>query len=116
MLNRTEGRPAGIAIPFIMRLPFALRSVFRRRGKVVGPTIGVGIALAVVFALLNLTSVNGKLIYGEYERSAANLYVFDKGGVLFPTKAGESVGTIDNARPLLRQISAIPAVQNVVGL
>lgn len=105
-----------IAVPMIMRLPFSLRSVIRRRGKVIGPTAGVGIALAVVFALLNLTVINGKLIYGEYERSAANLYFIEKGGVIFPTKAGESVGSIDNARPLLRQVSAMPDVREVVAL
>ncbi|MFN8533242.1 MAG: FtsX-like permease family protein [Dehalococcoidia bacterium] len=100
---------------WVTRLPFALRTLVRRWRQTIGPTIGVGVSLGVLFSMLALSVAGSRLIYGDFEKSGATTYVLQRGGTMFPLLPGESLGAIDRARPLLAQIRAMPGVGGVIG-
>jgi putative ABC transport system permease protein len=89
--------------------------MLRRWRKTLGATLGVGIALAIVVALLGVAAGGTYVYTGEYLESDADLYLVTHRGAIVVLLSGDSPGIISNASALLSQIHAMPGVSEVVG-
>ncbi|HZO30718.1 MAG TPA: FtsX-like permease family protein [Chloroflexota bacterium] len=96
-------------------LPYPVRNVWRRRRGLLGMILGVGIALGLGMTMLAVSQASIDLFTGDYKVSSADLYVTTEGGKPVPILAGETPGTIDDARHVMAQLRGLPGVTAVLG-
>jgi ABC-type lipoprotein release transport system permease subunit len=96
-------------------LPYPVRNVWRRRRGLLGMIVGVGIALGLGMTMLAVSQASIDLFTGDYRVSSAQLYVTTEGGKPVPILAGETPGTIENARHVMAQLRGLPGVTAVLG-
>jgi ABC-type lipoprotein release transport system permease subunit len=96
-------------------LPYPVRNVWRRRRGLLGMIVGVGIALGLGMTMLAVSQASIDLFTADFKRSSAALYVTTEGGKPIPILAGETPGTIENARHVLAQLRGLPGVTAVLG-
>lgn len=96
-------------------LPYPARNVWRRRGSLLGMIVGVGIALGLGMTMLAVSQASVELFTGDFKASSADLYVTTEGGKPIPILAGETPGTIEDARHVMAQLRGLPGVTVVVG-
>ena len=96
-------------------LPYPVRNVWRRRRGLLGMILGVGIALGLGMTMLAVSQASIDLFTGDYRASSADLYVTTEGGKPVPILAGETPGTIDDARHAMAQIRGLPGVTALLG-
>jgi ABC-type lipoprotein release transport system permease subunit len=96
-------------------LPYPVRNVWRRRRGLFGMILGVGIALGLGMTMLAVSQASIDLFTGDYKVSSADLYVTTEGGKPVPILAGETPGTIDDARHVMAQIRGLPGVTALLG-
>ena len=96
-------------------LPYPVRNVWRRRRGLVGMILGVGIALGLGMTMLAVSQASIDLFTADYRTSSADLYVTTEGGKPVPVLAGETPGTIDDARHVMAQIRGLPGVTALLG-
>ena len=77
--------------------------------------LGVGIALGLGMTMLAVSQASVDLFTGDFKASSAQLYVTTEGGKPIPVLAGETPGTIDDARHVLAQLRGLPGVTAVLG-
>jgi hypothetical protein len=92
-----------------------VRNVWRRRRGLLGMIVGVGIALGLGMTMLAVSQASIDLFTGDYRVSSAQLYVTTEGGKPVPILAGETPGTIENARHVMAQLRGLPGVTAVLG-
>lgn len=97
-------------------LPYPVRNVWRRRRGLLGMILGVGIALGLGMTMLAVSQASIDLFTGDYKVSSADLYVTTEGGKPVPILAGETPGTIDDARHVMAQLRGLPGVTAVLGV
>jgi ABC-type lipoprotein release transport system permease subunit len=96
-------------------LPYPVRNVWRRRHGLLGMILGVGIALGLGMTMLAVSQASIDLFTADYKVSSADLYVTTEGGKPVPILAGETPGTIQDARHNMAQIRGLPGVTAVLG-
>jgi ABC-type lipoprotein release transport system permease subunit len=96
-------------------LPYPVRNVWRRRYGLVGMIVGVGIALGLGMTMLAVSQASVDLFTADFRDSSADLYVTTEGGKPIPVLAGETPGTIDDARHVMAQLRGLPGVTAVLG-
>lgn len=96
-------------------LPYPVRNVWRRRRGLLGMILGVGIALGLGMTMLAVSQASIDLFTGDYKVSSADLYVTTEGGKPVPILAGETPGTIDDARHVMAQLRGLLGVTAVLG-
>jgi ABC-type lipoprotein release transport system permease subunit len=96
-------------------LPYPVRNVWRRRRGLLGMIVGVGIALGLGMTMLAVSQASIDLFTGDYRVSSAQLYVTTEGGKPVPILAGETPGTIEDARHVMAQLRGLPGVTAVLG-
>ena len=96
-------------------LPYPVRNVWRRRRGLLGMILGVGIALGLGMTMLAVSQASIEVFTGDYRASSADLYVTTEGGKPIPILAGETPGTIENARHVMAQLRGLPGVTAVLG-
>ncbi len=96
-------------------LPYPVRNVWRRRGSLLGMIVGVGIALGLGMTMLAVSQASVELFTGDFKASSADLYVTTEGGKPIPILAGETPGTIEDARHVMAQLRGLPGVTAVLG-
>ncbi|MFN8635861.1 MAG: FtsX-like permease family protein [Chloroflexota bacterium] len=96
-------------------LPYPVRNVWRRRYGLIGMIVGVGIALGLGMTMLAVSQASVNLFTADFRDSSADLYVTTEGGKPIPVLAGETPGTIDDARHVMAQLRGLPGVTAVVG-
>lgn len=109
------GRSVGYQGSWSAGLPFPARNVWRRRGGLLGMILGVGIALGIGMTMLAVSKASVDLFSADFRDSSAALYVVTEGGTPIPLLAGESPGTVDNARHVMSELRRLPGVTAVVG-
>jgi putative ABC transport system permease protein len=77
--------------------------------------VGVGIALGMGMTMLAVSQASVELFTGDFRTSSADLYVTTEGGKPIPILAGETPGTIEDARHVLAQLRGLPGVTAVLG-
>jgi ABC-type lipoprotein release transport system permease subunit len=77
--------------------------------------VGVGIALGLGMTMLGVSQASIDLFTADYRVSSADLYVTTEGGKPIPLLAGETPGTIENARHVMAQLRGLPGVTAVLG-
>jgi len=92
-----------------------VRNVWRRRRGLLGMILGVGIALGLGMTMLAVSQASIDLFTGDYKVSSADLYVTTEGGKPVPILAGETPGTIDDARHVMAQLRGLLGVTAVLG-
>ena len=102
-------------ISWLLRLPYPLRNAFGRWRSLLSMILGVGLALSIGMTILAVISAEMDLLTGDYARSGIGLYVATQGGKIVAELAGDTPGTIQNARGVVAQIRSWPEVRNVVG-
>ena len=96
-------------------LPYPVRNVWRRRRGLLGMILGVGIALGLGMTMLAVSQASIEVFTGDYRASSADLYVTTEGGKPIPILAGETPGTIEDARHVMAQLRGLPGVTAVLG-
>lgn len=96
-------------------LPYPVRNVWRRRRGLLGMIVGVGIALGLGMTMLAVSRASVDLFTADYRVSGASLYVTQEGGKPIPILAGETPGTIEDARAVLSRLRGLPGVTAVLG-
>ena len=96
-------------------LPYPVRNVWRRRRGLLGMILGVGIALGLGMTMLAVSQASIEVFTGDYRASSADLYVTTEGGQPIPILAGETPGTIEDARHVMAQLRGLPGVTAVLG-
>ncbi|HZT05894.1 MAG TPA: ABC transporter permease [Chloroflexota bacterium] len=104
------------AQPYLLALPFPVRSAVRRWRGMVGMVVGVGAALGLVMALMGMIGSGMQQIIGDFDQSGANLYITANGAQIIPMQHGTSPGTIDQAGAILSKVRTIPGVRGAVGV
>ncbi|MCS7002234.1 MAG: ABC transporter permease [Dehalococcoidia bacterium] len=102
--------------PLEFRLPMGARAILRRWRRVISTTLGVGIALAIVVAMLSLSAGSEDLFTSQYTGTTVTLYALQQGGVILPLLPGDSMGDIGNASVLLSQIRSGPETREAIGV
>jgi ABC-type lipoprotein release transport system permease subunit len=97
------------------RLPYPVRNVVHRWRTLLSMVVGVGVALSIGMTILAIISAEMDVLTGDYIQSGVGVYVATQGGKLVAELAGETPGTIQNARTVLAQTRAWPEVQQAVG-
>jgi lipoprotein-releasing system permease protein len=97
------------------RLPYPVRNVLGRGRTLLSMVVGVGVALSIGMTILAIISAEMDVLTGDYTQSGVGVYVATQGGKLVAELAGETPGTIQNARAALAQTRAWPEVQHAVG-
>jgi putative ABC transport system permease protein len=100
----------------LARLPYPVRTVFRRWPGMIGMMLGVGIALGVGMTMLGVNKAALDLFTRDYRISGADLRVITSGGMLVPVLPSDSPGTIKHATSVLSQIRGLPGVSEAVGV
>ena len=77
--------------------------------------VGVGIALGLGMTMLGVSQASIDLFTADYRMSSADLYVTTEGGKPIPLLAGETPGTIEDARHVMAQLRGLPGVTAVLG-
>lgn len=77
--------------------------------------VGVGIALGLGMTMLGVSQASIDLFTADFRVSSADLYVTTEGGKPIPLLAGETPGTIEDARHVLAQLRGLPGVTAVLG-
>jgi lipoprotein-releasing system permease protein len=108
---RSPARPIG----WQLRLPYPLRNALGRWRTLLSMIVGVGLALSIGMTILAVISAEMDLLTGDYARSGIGLYVATQGGKIVAELAGDTPGTIQNARGVVAQIRSWPEVRNVIG-
>jgi ABC-type lipoprotein release transport system permease subunit len=111
----TARRAAPYRVPWSAGLPYPVRNVWRRRRGLLGMIVGVGIALGLGMTMLAVSQASIDLFTGDFKVSSADLYVTTEGGKPVPVLAGETPGTIENARHVMAQIRGLPGVTALLG-
>jgi ABC-type lipoprotein release transport system permease subunit len=111
----TARRAAVYRVGWSAGLPYPVRNVWRRRRGLLGMIVGVGIALGLGMTMLAVSQASIDLFTGDYKVSSADLYVTTEGGKPVPVLAGETPGTIDDARHVMAQIRGLPGVTALLG-
>ena len=101
-------------IPWKFHLPFVVRNVMGRWRRTLGATVGVGLALGLVVAVMGLSYGSRYLITGEYLESGVDLYITTSGGKVSIILPGESHGNLRDAKLLLNQLRTLPDVRRVI--
>ncbi len=96
-------------------LPYPVRNVWRRRRGLLGMILGVGIALGLGMTMLAVSQASIDVFTGDFRASSADLYVTTEGGKPIPVLAGETPGTIEDARHVMAQLRGLPGVTAVLG-
>ena len=102
-------------ISWLLRLPYPLRNALGRWRTLLSMILGVGLALSIGMTILAVISAEMDLLTGDYARSGIGLYVATQGGKIVAELAGDTPGSIQNARGVVAQIRSWPEVRNVVG-
>lgn len=111
----TARRTAAYRPSWSAGLPYPVRNVWRRRFGLVGMIVGVGIALGLGMTMLAVSQASVNLFTADFRDSSAALYVTTEGGKPIPVLAGETPGTIDDARHVMAQLRGLPGVTAVLG-
>ncbi len=109
-LPRTAPRVA-----WFHRLPYPLRNALGRWRTLLTMVLGVGIALSIGMTFLAVISAEMDILTGDYERSGIGVYAATQGGTLVARIAGDTPGSIQNARTVLATIRGWPSTQSAVG-
>lgn len=107
---------APIRIPWLLRLPYPVRTLLRRWRGMIGMIIGVGIALSLTMTILAVSKGTGTLMTKDYRQSGVDIYLYTKGSKPIAFMAGESPGVIRRARHELARVRGMPEVSAAVGL
>ena len=75
-----------------------------------------GIALGMGMTMLAVSQASVDLFTGDFRASSAALYVTTEGGKPVPILAGETPGTIDDARHVLAQLRGLPGVTDILAV
>ena len=109
--------PAGaLDVPWLLRLPYPVRTVLRRWRGLVGMVIGVGIALGIGMLFLGVSKSKVDLYSANFVQVAADLYIVQRGGTLVPILPSDTTGAIAKATGMIAQVRAIKGVRAAVGV
>ena len=111
----TTRRVSAYRVAWSDALPYPVRNVWRRRHGLIGMILGVGIALGLGMTMLGVSQASIDLFTADFRVSSADLYVTTEGGKPIPVLAGETPGTIEDARHVMAQLRGLPGVIAVLG-
>jgi putative ABC transport system permease protein len=103
-------------VPWLLRLPYPVRTVVRRWRGLVGMIIGVGIALGIGMLFLGVSKSKVDLYSANFVQVAADIYVVQRGGTLVPILPSDTTGSISKASGVIAQVRAIKGVRAAVGI
>ena len=103
-------------VPWLLRLPYPVRTVLRRWRGLVGMVIGVGIALGIGMLFLGVSKSKVDLYSANFVQVAADLYIVQRGGTLVPILPSDTTGAIAKATGMIAQVRAIKGVRAAIGV
>ena len=105
-----------LGVPWLLRLPYPVRTVLRRWRGLVGMVIGVGIALGIGMLFLGVSKSKVDLYSANFVQVAADLYIVQQGGTLVPILPSDTTGSIGKASGVIAQVRSIKGVRAAVGV